>query len=105
MLASKRPFLISLFNTIGFKIKLNADDLLNKAKQKTGLNDFGKGNLHETLTRLIDAINTEAQMHPFGRFITKERILGILQNRLHLEDLIKRHPLSLIHISEPTRPY
>lgn len=102
MLASKRPFLISLFNAIGFKIKLNADDLLHKAKQKTSLNDFGKGNIHETLTRLIDAINNEAQMHPFGRFITKERILGILQNRLRLEDFIKRHPaIENIEIKNP----
>lgn len=92
MLSSKRPFLIRAFNSLGISIELNAPKLLRKAQRKTRLNDFGEGNLEEALTKLLEAIDKEAKMHPFGRFITKQRLLGILQNRLRVEDTFKRHP-------------
>ena len=102
MLRTQRPILIRLFNRLPIQINLDADRLMESACKKTGLNDFGEGNLKEALSRLIEAINKEANLHLFGRFITKERILNVLQNRLHVEDTFKRFPeIAEIEIKAP----
>lgn len=91
-LKNTRPVLIKLFNALQIPIRLDAEKLLKSAQKKTGLNDFGPGNLKEALTQLINAINKEANLHPFGRFITKQRLLNILQNRLRVEEIFKQYP-------------
>lgn len=91
----KRPFPITLFNALnGFGLvgQLNADRLIRKAKKQTGLSDFGSPGLEEPLRRLIDSINQEAQLHAFGRLITKIRLLGILKTRLRAQQLFEQHP-------------
>ena len=89
---SKRPIPIRLFNASGIKVLLDARQMMQKAQRKTGLKNFGEGNLEEALTRLLEAIDNEAQMHAFGRFITKERLMGILENRLRVEEVFRLHP-------------
>lgn len=102
MLDSKRPFGIRAFNALGIKINLNAKDLMKKAQQKTGLQDFGPEEVLEPLSRLIESINTEANLHPFGRFISKQRLLNVLQNRLYAQELFRQHPEILeIEIKAP----
>ena len=89
---SKRPIPIRLFNASGIKVSLDARQMMQKAQRKTGLTHFGEGNIDEALTRLLDAIDNEAQMHAFGRFITRERLMGILENRLRVEEVFRLHP-------------
>jgi len=94
-----RPLPIKLFNTVAkpFVGELNAKALMESAKKKTGLNDFGKGFgegeiFHEAFHVLVKALNEEAKLTPFGKFIQKTRLRAALTARLKIADLLKQHP-------------
>lgn len=102
MKRNKRPLPIRLFNSLRIPIALDAQAMMRKAQRKTGLQDFGEGNLEEALTRLLQAIDKEAKMHAFGRFITKQRLMGILENRLRVEEFFRQFPeIEDVEIKEP----
>jgi hypothetical protein len=77
---------------LGTKIKLNKDQLIKRARKKTGLHSFGQDFWEEPLDRLIDSINQEAELHPVGRFITRERLAGLLSIRLRAENQFRKFP-------------
>ncbi len=77
---------------LGTKIKLDKDKLIRSAKKSTGLDDLGKDFWDEPLDRMLYSINEEANLHPVGMFISKERISNLLQNRLRAEYFFKKHP-------------
>lgn len=77
---------------LGTHIKLDKDDLIKCARKKTGFHDLGKDFSDEPLERLLHSINEEARLHPIGRFITKERFVGLLSIRLRAEHFFKSHP-------------
>lgn len=96
---NKNPFWFKALNSawrssysLGTEIKLDKDSLIKSAQNNTGLNDLGKDFWDEPLERMIDSINTEAQLHPIGRFISKKRIENLLSVRLRAEDWFKKHP-------------
>jgi len=74
------------------KIKLNKDLLIKLARKRTGLHSFGDEFWEEPLDRLIDSINHEAELHPVGRLITRERLTGLLATRLRAEKWFNRFP-------------
>lgn len=76
----------------GSKIKLNRDELIRSAKKITGLDDFGKDFNISPLDRLLQAVNEEANLHPIGRFITRERFVSLLSIRLRAEYFFKKYP-------------
>ena len=71
---------------------LEKDELIKAARKNTGLHDLGRDFWDEPLERLIDSINNEAQLHPVGRFISKQRLVNMLSVRLRAEDYFKKHP-------------
>jgi hypothetical protein len=75
---------------LGSKIKLEKDDLIRSARKSTGLKDLGKDFWDEPLERLIQSINEEANLHPIGRFITKQRLVNLLGTRLLAEWWFKK---------------
>jgi len=77
---------------LGTKIRLDKDDLIQAAKKATGLTDLGAYFWDEPLVRMLESLNEEAQLHPVGRFITKQRLVNLLAVRLRAEDLFKKHP-------------
>jgi hypothetical protein len=77
---------------LGTKIKLNKDHLIKLARKQTGLHSFGEDFWEEPLERLIDSVNHEAELHPVGRFITRERLKGLLAIRLRAEHWFKKYP-------------
>ncbi len=76
----------------GTKIKLDKDDLIKSARKMTGLQDLGQDFYDEPLERLLKSINSEANLHPIGRFITKQRFVSLLNIRLRAEYFFKRYP-------------
>jgi hypothetical protein len=66
--------------------------VLDAARQRTGLEDFGDPAFREPLRRLLDSLEREARLHEIGRITWFERIVGILVNRLRAEPWIARHP-------------
>jgi hypothetical protein len=80
---------------LGTQIKLEKDHLIKLARRQTGLHSFGGDFWEEPLDRLIDSINHEAELHPVGRFITRERLKGLLAIRLRAESWFKKYPTIL----------
>ena len=66
--------------------------LSEKARQKTGLDDFGDDEFSEPLDRLVHALNSEAQLNETGVFRAEASISSGLRNRLLIEDCIRQHP-------------
>ncbi len=96
---SKRPFLFKLVNGvwkssyfIGTRINLDPEEMIRAARKKSGLNDLGKDFEIEPLRRLIRSIDEEANLHPVGRFITRERFINLIGIRLRAEYFFKRYP-------------
>jgi hypothetical protein len=73
-------------------LSLDPDALCEAASRATGLSDFGDPSFREPLGVLLDSLEREAGLSPFGRSATRTLLLQLLSNRLLLEDLIARHP-------------
>lgn len=71
---------------------LEKDSLIKAARKTTGLHDLGKDFWDEPLDRLLKSIREEAQLHPIGSFITRQRMLGLLSIRLRAEALFRKYP-------------
>lgn len=95
-----RPRPVALANRLGRALgrvgvamaALDVDALVAAARRTTGLSDFGDDAFLEPLRLLVDSIEAEAELTPVGRYITRTRLVGILSNRLRVEDAFARHP-------------
>lgn len=73
-------------------VPLELDSLLNAARRRTGLEDFGEGDFREPLRRLIVALNDEARLNFVGRMAARQDVIQILSNRLHLAHDRRKYP-------------
>jgi hypothetical protein len=71
---------------------LNVDTLVEAARQRTGLADFGPDTWQEGLGVLVKSLNEEAALNATGEAILTERIVDILSERLKFEQSWKDHP-------------
>jgi len=95
----KNPFWYRILNKVwkstyplGTCTRLEKDDLIRSARKITGLTDLGKDFWDEPLDRLLRSVNGEADLHPAGRFITKQRFTSLLSIRMRAEHYFKKHP-------------
>jgi hypothetical protein len=79
-----------------------AESLLDAARRKTALDDFGNPPFDEPLRRLADSMEHEARLNPMGRLATRYDLTHLLVNRLRMEEDRKRNPG--IAAEEPRRP-
>jgi hypothetical protein len=85
--------LLGALHPLGFqRHHLDKAALMNAARCKTGLEDFGDPGFEQGLDRLLGALASEARLTALGRLIAREEILTPLANRLRLVDHHKRHP-------------
>ena len=91
-----RPLPIRVFNSIGKSTRLSGpldvEGLLDAARRKAGLSDFGDNGHLQALKVLVKSANEEAGLTPTGRLIQKSRLTGALVQRLRIEALLKKHP-------------
>ena len=94
-----RPVPVRILNRIGrvgeslgLTGSLRVDTLVNRAKRRTGLADFGDDGHLRALEVLVESINDEARLTATGRFIQKSRLVDALVHRLRIEDLLRKHP-------------
>jgi hypothetical protein len=73
-------------------IRLDADELLEVARRKTGLDDFGGGEFLVPYRIFLRAVETEAKLHALGRMLVRGDVLTWLENRLALTEARKREP-------------
>ncbi|OBG24526.1 sulfotransferase [Mycobacterium sp. 852002-51057_SCH5723018] len=70
----------------------DADELEEGACAATGLEDFGSSYYREGLERIVEALNTEADLNDVGRVIQHATISNALIQRLKIEDAYAQHP-------------
>jgi len=75
-----------------FRAPLGADDLIETACRRSGLDDFGDWNFREPLAILLASFHNEANLSTFGRIAVKWDMLRFLSNLLRLRDEEKRDP-------------
>src|ERR1041385_869327 len=89
-----RPQLpVRLFNGFGALLektriqstRLLATDLVETAKRRSGLDDFGEGEFRVALSRLLDSCQDEAQLNLIGKIALKTDVLDTLCVRLQME--------------------
>ena len=68
------------------------DDLLDAARTRTGLSDFGDDSFREGLEQLVRSLRTEAKLNAVGEVVLPELITKHLSHRLQIEDWYRRHP-------------
>src|SRR5512134_1002489 len=91
---------IRAFNTVGTALRragvplipLDEQALVEAARRRTGLEDFGDEAFREPLGILLRAYESEARLTPIGRLVARGDALGLLANRLRLEADRQRHP-------------
>lgn len=72
--------------------RLDPEAMLATASKRTGLSDFGDGRFREGLKVLVDSFETQDNSHTFGRIFFREFLVGLLANRLKIQDDLNRHP-------------
>jgi hypothetical protein len=81
---------------------LELEPLLEAARQRTGLREFGDWDFIEPLQRLLASYRSEAALTTLGRVTVKELIVSLLENLLQLEAEYRRSPgIASIDIESP----
>jgi len=106
-----RPLLpVRLFNGCGAlleKVRIRSNgamaiDLLNTAKRRCGLDNFGEGEFFEALSRLIESCHNEARLNLVGRIALRTNILQTLCSRLRMQQDRQLYPdIARQEIREP----
>jgi hypothetical protein len=71
---------------------LRAVDVIETAKRRSGLDDFGGGDFFEALSRLLDSCQREAQLNLIGRIALRADLVRILCSRLFTQRDRKAYP-------------
>src|SRR5207244_3723381 len=71
---------------------MNAEQLVDAARERCGLSDFGTDTWQEGLDVLVRALHDEAQLNELGAAAMTDQIVGNLVNRLKIEQAYSQHP-------------
>jgi hypothetical protein len=71
---------------------LRAVDLIETAKRRCGLDDFGGGDFFEGISRLLDSCQREAELNLIGRIVLRADLIRILCSRLFIQRDRKAYP-------------
>jgi hypothetical protein len=69
-----------------------AEALMDRARQITGLGDFGEGGFVEGLERLLWAYDEEADLTDAGAAALDDQVVDLLRQRLEVEQCYAAHP-------------
>ena len=73
-------------------IDLSVAGLIAEARKETGLENFGDKSFLPAMETMLTAVENEASVNPFGRFVAKSRTLRSLNNRLWANACFETHP-------------
>jgi hypothetical protein len=77
-------------------------DLLDAARNRTGLDDFGDGSFRDGLDVLVRSATQEARLNAAGEGFLYPRLVGHLSQRLQVEEWYRRHPeIAEVDLGEP----
>ena len=83
---------LDFMNEAGSQLRIEPVTLMEAAAAETKLDDFGPGGFVERLDVLCRAMREQGGFNGAGVMQQHSFILGLLKNRLLIEDLIQRHP-------------
>jgi len=92
------PHVLAMFaevEKLAPQLRLDADVLMARAAQETGLSRFGDDTLRERVAAHLRACESEGQLSAFGRVSRFNETLKFLKSRLLVEDVIARSPHAL----------
>jgi Sulfotransferase family len=69
-----------------------ADQLLDAARARVGLDDFGDPSFREGLDKVCEAYSADPELSDLGHFMGTEFLIGTLVRRLQIIDWYKSHP-------------
>jgi hypothetical protein len=78
--------------TIPLNQTIQAEDLLDRSRIATGLDDFGKDAFAEPLERLLNSLHAEARLSPSGFEFLNGRLIKSLSDRLRIQAALTAHP-------------
>src|SRR5437879_12973200 len=89
---TRAPFPVRLLNKCGTALEKigiestapSAAELIDKAKRRCGLEDFGGNEFVEPLGRLLESCHREARLNVIGKMALRSDVVRILCNRLLL---------------------
>ncbi len=84
--------ILDFMEEAGSQMQLDASLLKAQAVAECALDDFGPLDFERRLDVLCAALRTQGGLNGAGVFQQHTLILGLLKNRLLLEDLLRRHP-------------
>ncbi len=73
-------------------VPLDPAELIATAQRRSGFDDFGGDEWREPFEILVRSIEEEADLHPFGRLMTRSDLLIWLEARLGVEAAFRAHP-------------
>ena len=86
----------SLFDlALRMEVELDADAIVARARTETGLEDLGDTDVIVRLRAQVDAVEQDTGLSGLGRYIVRDRLVGLVTARLRLEDFVRRHPEAL----------
>lgn len=94
----ERPEWLQTFNAeaaemdVDNLVPLDPEELIATAKTATGFDDFGSDEWRKPFEILVKSINEEAELHFFGRLMTRNDILIWLKALLGIQAAFKQHP-------------
>ncbi len=96
----RQPPWVRLVNALGSGLRrigvrwpgLSAGAMMDEARRRTGLSDFGGGNFREGLRILVEGFQAQDSAHAFGRIFFREYCTALLVNRLKIQADLTRHP-------------
>ncbi len=71
---------------------IHKDALMNAARERTDLSDWGDDWYLEPLDWLLESVNAESELTGIGKAALPEMLTGYLVNQLEVHDWYKRHP-------------
>jgi hypothetical protein len=84
---TRAPLPVRLLNRVGRSFvnrKYSGNELIDLAKQRSGLDDFGGGEFFEPLSRLLESCYREARLNVVGKLALRADVVRTLCNRLAL---------------------
>jgi hypothetical protein len=84
--------ILDFMEEAGSQLTLEPSELMATARAETGLEDFGPGDFVERLGVLCQALREEGGFNGAGIMQQHVLLVGLLKNRLLIEDLLRRHP-------------
>jgi soluble cytochrome b562 len=91
LLKSFSPIVNILTSSGPERMALDADNIISEAKRRTGLDDFGGDDFREGLKVLVQSLESDAHLSPFGRILIGKQVINALVSRLRLVSFKKRH--------------